>query len=669
MRLFHAIQMSLFGKPEAIVASHQPQVIPETNLKIPEQSIKIQKTKVATSNNALNLNSQFNQLLIEISSAIDEFKTYDIDRILISMSTSRSRGKTGIWAYVTPLRYVGGSLYRKGTRRGFPGRYTYVLGNTNFEDPTSPLYVMTILVPRFFHLSFRERIETLVHELYHFHPLFRGDLRRFPKPHIHHGPTPKAYQKKVIELTDEALKKKPELAQHALLIEDENHFSKIKRKKCLRPKHHFIPKIFSLFFIIFSSFNVMSQDENWPPRPTLGDEQKLGRDWKWPWEKEGASTDLNILPPLSGEFLEFDENNKLIDGPRYIVSPTETTKLRGAPSERSSVIKDAKPGENYHAYTIDKSGEWVFLRTRTAQGWVPLKLVKVTGQIQASPVLNIEKLQTDTLANQRIEAKIIGKGPEVNDSNLLNFDGDLDKVLTIKSGPLYEQPDPLSIRYGQLQEGDSVSILKRDVTGKWAYVRLLLTGSEGWYPADWLRISRGYKVEGAGKGSLALDLDGVYGASGRNLGLGLGIAYDLLGAKNARDNRFEMGLFYNYFKGETLSKTGNTSNENYTLDSNYSLYGLMGRFIGFAPEGLLGGAIELGLSYQITSLKVTGLSDEVLAASGLLKGKKSKLGVMGGLRGIVSFNSFMQANALFRVNLASGATFYWTGVGLSFRFF
>lgn len=684
MGFLEALQLSLFGRGEkkASESSKRPLAKSSPNpvqLKPVEvegsQSIIVQRSSRLRSP---TLNQQFQELLQELCFSIQEFQTFDMRRVVVSIGTSRSRGKSGVWAYVTPLRYVGGHLFRRGMRRGIPGFYTYCLGKSDLEAPQAPLYLMTVLIPRFFHLNFHERIETLVHELYHFHPHFRGDLRRFPRPHIHHGPTPKAYNLKVKSLVEEALHRAPHLKSHPLLVGEAHEFSNSKKLRVSRPTLKFVPKFFAIAMLLFSSSSSWSQsyespgseDLLWPPSPSLLDQQRVGRNWRWPWETEELSKEDPNSAPLKGDFLEYDEQNKARgESRRHLVSPTEELHLKTAPSEWAADMPLVRPGESFLAYTVDTSGKWVFLRTRRVQGWAPLEKLKVVGTLEAPPSggsFDDFLSRSAGVSSMKTEP---GMGSEVTDSNMLSFDRDLDTVVVTRGGPFHEQPDPLAIRYGQIQPGDQVSILKRDGTGEWSYVRLLLTGEEGWFPSEWLRITRGFKVQGAGKGRIAIDLDGNYGAVGRNFGAGFGLYVDLLGAKSAKDSRFEIGGFYNYFVGENLEYINQNNNTKYSLASRYSLIGGGGRLVGFANEGLLGGGAELAITYQKMYADISGLSSAVLAATGILKDLEPKIGLMTGLRGIVSITSWLQANTLVRVNFASGSTSYWVGLGLSIRIF
>ncbi len=142
------------------------------------------------------LNQEFQRVMAVVCEGISEFRDYDLKRIAVSVGHSRNKGRYGVWAHVIPLHYVGGKPERRGARWGRPGTYVYESLALKADCPEAR-YLMTFFVPRFFVLSPRERLETIVHELYHVHPTLRGDLRRFARPHMHHGPTPTLFRRKV----------------------------------------------------------------------------------------------------------------------------------------------------------------------------------------------------------------------------------------------------------------------------------------------------------------------------------------------------------------------------------------------------------------------------------------------------------------------------------------
>lgn len=193
-----------------------------------------------------DLNREFERLLALVCGAIAEFSLYDTAKIAVSISRSRRTGRAGTLAYVVPLRYVGGTKERKGRRWGISGFYSYESPQVEREQPGA-LYIMTFLVPKFFSLKPHDRLETIVHELYHLHPQMRGDLRRFAAPHLHHGPTPAQYNRKVKALCAELLQVLPTIEAHPLLCADETEVVAFKSKRFNIPKHVFKAKPFSLF--------------------------------------------------------------------------------------------------------------------------------------------------------------------------------------------------------------------------------------------------------------------------------------------------------------------------------------------------------------------------------------------------------------------------------------
>jgi hypothetical protein len=149
----------------------------------------------------LDFNHRMSSLIGEVVSTVGEFQHFDARRIRISASFNRSRTRGGVLAYVVPLRYRDGlpvELRRHGNRM-----YHWAMLPLN-HDGHDILYYMYFMLPRFLSLPWREKIETVIHELYHVHPSFNGDLRRFKGRSKLHG-CHKAFDKKVRELTDEFL--------------------------------------------------------------------------------------------------------------------------------------------------------------------------------------------------------------------------------------------------------------------------------------------------------------------------------------------------------------------------------------------------------------------------------------------------------------------------------
>ena len=100
---------------------------------------------------------------------------------------------------MTPLRFEDGALATRVTRPvkarlqgkviavGTSERYYKTPRVLSRDGKTELKYILTIVQPRFHNLSVEEKIDTLIHELYHISADFNGDVRRFPGRNWQHG--------------------------------------------------------------------------------------------------------------------------------------------------------------------------------------------------------------------------------------------------------------------------------------------------------------------------------------------------------------------------------------------------------------------------------------------------------------------------------------------------
>jgi predicted metallopeptidase len=63
------------------------------------------------------------------------------------------------------------------------------------------LYIIYFYAPQFINLNYKNKMETIVHELYHISPMFDGTLRRFPGRYSTHGFPARKYDQTVREMT------------------------------------------------------------------------------------------------------------------------------------------------------------------------------------------------------------------------------------------------------------------------------------------------------------------------------------------------------------------------------------------------------------------------------------------------------------------------------------
>jgi predicted metallopeptidase len=138
----------------------------------------------------LNLTLEIERLIADIVRRMEEFGHIDPDRVMVCIATTRGGGVHGTYAKIHPLRFEAGSRTTLVRRRR---------GTTRYEIPpvirggVEMLYIIYFLVPRFLNLPLREKLVTIIHELYHISPEFNGDIRRFPGKNFAHGSSRKRY--------------------------------------------------------------------------------------------------------------------------------------------------------------------------------------------------------------------------------------------------------------------------------------------------------------------------------------------------------------------------------------------------------------------------------------------------------------------------------------------
>ena len=103
---------------------------------------------------------------------LPELSHVDMSRVAVAFSQARQPDMYGIYASLTPLRFRDGA--EVGRRRGRNYRIQ------NLRDPSGRemLYILRFCLPRFLNLDLREKLITVLHELWHISPQFNGDIRR-----------------------------------------------------------------------------------------------------------------------------------------------------------------------------------------------------------------------------------------------------------------------------------------------------------------------------------------------------------------------------------------------------------------------------------------------------------------------------------------------------------
>lgn len=142
-----------------------------------------------------DFSARMRDLCADIAARCPTFAHIDVTRLLISFTPSRKRGRYGLQARVTPMRFRDGALTRR--IRGVPyGVQRYFVGGREV------LYLVTFCLPRFLDQPFHDKLVTVFHELYHIGEKFDGDLRRHPGRYSVHSHSKKGYDDKMAELVN-----------------------------------------------------------------------------------------------------------------------------------------------------------------------------------------------------------------------------------------------------------------------------------------------------------------------------------------------------------------------------------------------------------------------------------------------------------------------------------
>ncbi len=151
----------------------------------------------------LDFTAQMRRLCDHMVAQTPPLAHIDIDRVAVGFTQARKPTAHGLYAALTPLRFAGGGRY------WVHGGRTWGVQRLFAPDGREMLYVLTFYLPRYLNLPFREKLATVMHELWHIGPKFDGDLRRFNGRCFAHGGSQKQYDARVAELLEQWLRPWP----------------------------------------------------------------------------------------------------------------------------------------------------------------------------------------------------------------------------------------------------------------------------------------------------------------------------------------------------------------------------------------------------------------------------------------------------------------------------
>ena len=149
-----------------------------------------------------NFSHAMYRLCSDVSRRLPEFHHVDMDRIAVAFAQARRNVPYGMQAKLTPLRFENGALQT--TRYGRKWTVQRV-----YQDQQEMLYILTFYLPRFLNHSFKEKMITVLHELYHISPAFDGDIRRLAGHYHVHSHSQKEYDAHMAVMVDQYMKLNP----------------------------------------------------------------------------------------------------------------------------------------------------------------------------------------------------------------------------------------------------------------------------------------------------------------------------------------------------------------------------------------------------------------------------------------------------------------------------
>jgi predicted metallopeptidase len=152
---------------------------------------------------ALDISKRMRAICEDMVARLPELAHVDMSRVAVAFSKARKPVMYGTYASLTPLRFEGGA--ETGRRRGKLYRMQSLLDASGREM----LYILRFCLPRFLDLDLREKLITVLHELWHISPEFNGDIRRHAGRYHAHTHSQAEYDAQMGALADRWLALQP----------------------------------------------------------------------------------------------------------------------------------------------------------------------------------------------------------------------------------------------------------------------------------------------------------------------------------------------------------------------------------------------------------------------------------------------------------------------------
>lgn len=147
----------------------------------------------------------------DLATRLPELAHVRMSLVAVGFCQARKSVSHGLQASLTPMRFENGD--REQFRNGECWRVQQIRNAENEEV----LYLLNFYLPRFQNQPFREKLVTILHELWHISPEFNGDLRRLPGHYYIHSSSEKKYDAAMERLAEKWLALDPPLDEFEFL--------------------------------------------------------------------------------------------------------------------------------------------------------------------------------------------------------------------------------------------------------------------------------------------------------------------------------------------------------------------------------------------------------------------------------------------------------------------
>jgi len=155
-----------------------------------------------SSHGPFDFTAAISRLCTDIALRVPEFEHVRMEQVAVTFAQARRSVSHGLQAKLTPMRFERGQL----TAERYGRSWTI---QRLFHHDLEMLYILTFYLPRFLEHSFREKMITVMHELYHISPKFDGDIRRLDGHYHVHSHSQKEYDRQMEVLVDNYLAAAP----------------------------------------------------------------------------------------------------------------------------------------------------------------------------------------------------------------------------------------------------------------------------------------------------------------------------------------------------------------------------------------------------------------------------------------------------------------------------